>query len=84
MNDVDPFHNTNCFPVKFSHDNVVLKKIVTKKVFQCGEEFRIPLRLRVKCPWKKLKFAERKKLSEFGEVTESEYAEIKKWRIEEI
>ena len=31
MNDVDPFHNTNCFPVKFSHDNVVLKQSSPRK-----------------------------------------------------
>ena len=75
MNDIDPFHNKNCFPVKFSHDNVVGIKFVTNKVVRCGKEFRYDYGCR-KAPWMKLSFAD-KKLSESGEVKELETGEGK-------
>ena len=55
INDIDPFHPSNCFPEKFVLGEIIGIKFVANKAIECGEEFRYDYGFKT-APWRKIGF----------------------------
>ena len=55
INDIDPFHPSNCFPEKFVLGEIIGIKFVANKAIECGEEFRYDCGFKT-APWRKIGF----------------------------